>query len=334
MINPSPLDLAYTRKVGPVPWPRFKAEIAKDFSEPKCTQGHASRFVQICRAMEALGVESTSDLNCAMVDLFVETRPPGQSKFTLRSLLVMIRTIANKAVRYKYLLVSPFTIRPISEMFKVGKPKGKRHLTRVEIARLLEVLRGDVESTKGWAQWKARRLHVVACLGLYCALRKLELLMLHAADIDLVARVIRLTPHNERGEFKTPDSEQPVPIPDALVPILEDWLAHRLDHPKGMPIDLSCPWLIPTCDRSAPWTSGAPGTKPLHRLQAAAMRARIDGITLHMLRRSSATHMEGAGISRSMIARVLRHTGVKTTEDYYLQADEKNMVDAVRALEF
>jgi integrase len=334
MIEPNALDRAYTRAVGPVPWPQFKAEITADYREPKVTKPHGNRFDQVCRELEALGVETTADLNCAMVDLYMASRPPGQSKFTMRAMLIFIRALCTKAVRFKYLEVSPFVIRPLAKLLKVGKPKGKRHLTRVECSRLLEVLRSDVEATKGWALFKSRRLHTVVCIGLYCGLRKNELLRLHVADIDVQARVIRLTPHNKSGKFKTDGSEQSVPMPDALVPILEDWMAHRLDHPAGMPINKACPWLIPTCSRKAPWTGGVQGTRPLCRVQAAARRAGIGHVTLHALRRSCATHMEAMGVPRSMIARILRHSDEKTTEDHYLQADEAIMVDAVKDFTF
>jgi integrase len=334
MIEPSPLDLAYTRQVAPVPWAQFKAEVLKDYTPPKVTRGHYDRFLQVCKIMEGLGVESTSDLNCAMVDLFIDSRPPGQSKFTLRGLLVFVRTLCGKAHRYKYVHVSPFAIRPISKLIRVGKATGKRHLTRLECSRLLELLRGDVASTRGWAQWKARRLLATVSIGLYCGLRKMELLRLHVADLDLASRVIRLEPHNKLGRFKTDGSAASVPMPDALVPAIEDWLSHRLDHPAGMPIDLSCPWLIPTCSRKAPWTNGAPGTKPLCRFQAAARRAGIEDATLHALRRSCATHLEAFGVPRSMIARVLRHSSEKTTEDHYLRADEAIMVGAVKDFSF
>lgn len=335
MIKPSPLDLAYRRPVGPIPWPEFVAEIAPLYRQPKVTRGRACYFKMACRILSGLGVESTYDLNNAMVDLLVAGRPEGQSAYTLHGVLAMVRRICSLAVSHRCLDVSPFTIRPIAELVRLGRPKGKRHLTRDEIGRLLELLRGDIATRKGWALWKSRRLHVVACIGLYCGLRRDELLRLEVADIDLEARLIRLRPHGPTGRFKTDGSEQPVPIAEALVQIIRDWLCHRLDAPRGFVLPAEVPYLIPTCDRKAPWTSGSHGgSRALAQLQAAAKRAGIDHITLHTLRRSSATHMEAMGVPRSMISRILRHSGEMVTERHYLRADEQAMIDAVKGFEF
>ena len=107
--------------------------------------------------------------------------------------------------------VSPFAIIPIGKIVRTGKPKGQRHLTRAEIGRMMEVLRGDIEQTTGWAQWKSRRLYMVVCLGLYCGLRSQELLRLQVADLDLAARLIRLAPHNKTGRFKNDNMPSPFP---------------------------------------------------------------------------------------------------------------------------
>jgi integrase len=318
----------------PMKWAKFVGEIECRFAPPRCTAHYHRDIKKTCAQLAALGVATTFDLTPELLVRYVASCPPEWSPFTLKGNLVRIRTVCSHAVRDRRLPASPFATLPISMIVRLGKPQGKRHLTRAEIARLMEVLKGDVAALQGWAGWKARRLHFVVALGLYCGLRKLELLRLQVADVDLVARVIRLKPHNKTGRFKTKGSEAPVPIPDALADIIQDWLAHRLDHPRGLAIDMACPWLIPTCDRKAPWTSGAVGTKPLHRLQAAARRAGIEHATMHMLRRSCATHLEALGVPRSMIARILRHSGEQVTEEFYLRADEQNMVDAVKDLTF
>src|SRR5208337_3391992 len=113
-------------------------------------------------------------------------------------------------------------------------------------------------------------------------------------EIRLEARFIALTDRGRDGGYrlKTPGSEQPVPIPEALVPILTDWLSHRLDAPVDFPIPLDFPWLFPTLNRRSNWTSGPPGTKPVQRLQAVGKRAGVEGLTLLALRHSWATHAE------------------------------------------
>ena len=149
----------------------------------------------------------------------------------------------------------------------------------------------------GWAGWKARRLLVAFSVAIYTGLRMRELFTLQISDIDLDAYIIRLTPRGAHGKgLKSDGSAKPVGMPTALVPILESWLSHRLDHPAGMTIDLKCPWLIPTCSRKGPWTTGRSKARPLGRLKAIARRAGIpDSVNWQMCRRSLATAMEGSG---------------------------------------
>ena len=199
---------------------------------------------------------------------------------------------------------------------------------------MLEVIRGDIMHLKGWSEWKARRLHMVVCLGLYCGLRRDELLHLHVSDLDIDKRLIRLVPHNKTGKLKTPGSEDTVPIPEALVPIIEEWLSHRLErgsglrHPRGSPLAHT---RLPATQRLDRWP----------RVGPAAVSARagpgelpaIEYITIHMLRRSTATHLQPFA-SRSMVCRILRHGSEEVTEKFYLEADDAAMVSAVKDLVF
>jgi integrase len=335
MIEPSPLDLAHGRPVGPVPWPRFRDEIAPDFRHPKCSKQHAGRFRLVCRMLEEIGVETTADLNLAMVDLFIASRT-WKSKYYLQSMLMMVRTFTHLAVRLRYLPVSPFAIKPISKYVKCGKPKGKRHLTRVQCRALLDALAKEKGERQGWGRWKAYRLELAVNIALFTGLRFNELLRLQVKDIDLAARLIRLEPHNERGEFKTEGAEDSVPIPEALVPLIDEWVRRwRLAAPHGVRIpDPAPPWLIPTVSRKAPWVAGSPTSRPLAQLQAVGKRAGIAHVTWHTLRRSLATHLEIMGVGGAMISRVLRHTSTRTTETFYRRRDEDNLRSALKDLTF
>jgi integrase len=336
MIPPSPLDLAHNRPVGPVPWPQFRDEIsAMNFAWPKCSKKHACRFRQVCREMEALGVESTSDLNLAMVDLFIASKA-WKSKFTLQNMLILVRTITHLAVHLHYLEVSPFTLKPISKYVKCGKPTGMRHLTRVQCRALLDQVAKEKAERHGWGRWKAYRLELAVNIALFTGMRKNELLRLQIQDVDLDARLIRLSPHNERSEFKTDASEDSVPIPEALAPLIDEWVRRwRLAVPHGFRLpDPVPPWLIPTCSRKAPWVSGSPQSRSIYQLKLVAGRAGIANANWHMLRRSLATHLEAKGVGGAMISRVLRHTSEKTTETYYRRRDEDNMKDALRDLTY
>ena len=111
-------------------------------------------------------------------------------------------------------------------------------------------------------------------------LRKNECLRLHVADVDLAGRVIQIV---ARTKLKTAAAAAPVPMPEALVPIVADWLTHRLDGPPGVVVP-DCVWLIPTINRQRPWLHGQTGTKALDRFQNAARRAGVEYATFQMLR--------------------------------------------------
>lgn len=316
----------------PMAWPDFVAEIDPSFRA--CTRDYYKRFLNACAALEALGVATTFDLTAPLIVRFIGGRPPGQSPWTLWGQLLMLRTICSHAARNRRLIASPFATVPINRIIRLGKPRGKRHLTMAECRRLMEVLRGDIAGKRHWGQWKGRRLYAMVAIGLYTGLRKMELLRLEVDDLDMPARLIRLTPHTPTGLLKTAGSEQPVPIAPPLVPIILDWLSHRLDAPRGFEIPAEVPWLIPTWNRKGPWVGGNGPSKPLAQLKAVAARAGIEYVTIQMLRRSTATHLEAIGVEGGMISRILRHSGQQVTETFYRRADEDNIRAAVEGLSF
>lgn len=338
-----PIDIG----MGPVraiPWEQFKAEVLAGWSPPAVSKAHGKHVERVCRAVEALdlageggpprAIATTADLTAGLVTRFMASMPPSYSPWTVKQNLVVLQTICGFAEKNRWLVISPFRLRQMSKWIRVGKPVHKRAATREEVRAVLDLMARDALERGGWAQWRARRLYALTALIAYTGLRWGEAIRLHVADLDLEAGMIELVP---RGKgFKTTASAQPVPMPPALVPIVRDWLDHRLDRPKGypMPPEEEIPWLFPTCNRKAPWTSGSPASKALARLKAAGKRAGVPDINFHMLRRSWATHAEFWGIGPSMIQRVLRHTHASTTEHHYRKADAKNMIDAVKDVQY
>lgn len=329
----------------PEPWAQFKAEILPSFSPPMTCKNYLTRTMALIGQIEALDladegeptryIETTGDLTPNLVRRFVQSREgSGESPFTLRSRLTLLRRICRLAVRFRYLPIDPFDLTPIRQIVRVGKPRNKRALTRDEVGRLFEVLRADVASKRGWAGWKARRLLLMTSLALGTGIRKMELLCLHVADVDLEARVIRLVPRGPRGRgFKSEGSAKPVGLPPAVVPIVREWLEHRLSGPAGVALP-ECPWMVPNVSRTGPWLHGRVGCRPLCRLQAAGRRAGIADLSWHCLRRTTATMLEGLGVGRSMIQRILRHADVTVTTDFYIKADEAAIAEAVKDIEF
>jgi integrase len=181
------------------------------------------------------------------------------------------------------------------------------------VSRLLAHLEG--RRALGWPE---RRLHALAALVAYTGLRLSEALCARVEDLDLGRRVIWVSP---RRRLKTEASAAAVPIAGELAPILEAWLPHA-----------GSAWLVPGVRREGPWRGGAPGYRPLDRLQQAAARIGLEGVTFHGLRHTLATLLvQRWGRSAEQVSWVLRHASPRTTVEHYIHADELATLAAVIA---
>jgi integrase len=318
-------------EVTPRPWPQFRRELETVYAPlAPATRG---KLRQVLEILEGLGITSTTDLSPALITRFLASRPNGQSPHTTKCLLSTLRAVCGHAEELGY-ASSPFRLRrmKLSRLVKAPPPAGKRHLTAEECRALLATLRADVlrlePAGPSWPLWRARRLESLVSFVLYTGVRRNEALFLQVGDLDIPGRIVRLVPHNPRGALKTPGSADSIPMPEALIPSLEAWLAVRLGAPEGMSVP-PCPWVWPGATRRGPWHEGSPGHRPLDKLQDAARRAGIGHVTWHMLRRSLATHLEAHGVGTGMVARILRHTDERTTVQHYIRRDEANMRRAV-----
>jgi integrase len=320
----------------PIPWAQFRAELETVNRPPHRALATYRKLLHVLDLIEGLGCQTTEDLTPTLIAKFVETRPPGESPHTLKSLLCVFRGLSNHAAIMGYVRVSPFALRRVSQWVgRIPRSTAKQHFSREEIRRVLDLMRLDTETTRGWAQWRSRRLYVLTATIAYTGLRRNEALYLHVADIDLADRIIHLTDRGRDGglRLKTAASEAPVPIPDALASILTDWFSHRTERPAGFSVP-PCPWLFPNLNLKGPYRDGPPGQKPLDRLQSVAKRAGVEGMSWLALRHSWATHAEYHGYGPALISRVLRHTSERTAEEHYRHADTANLVKRCRGFNF
>ena len=121
-----------------------------------------ARNLRVIRELEALGgLETTGDLDLTLISRYIASQPSKWAPHTLKGHLLVISKLCTLAVERRRLVVSPFTTCPIKRLVTCPKPTGKMHLSKDEIRRLLALLRQDVETRKGWSQWKARRIHIL-----------------------------------------------------------------------------------------------------------------------------------------------------------------------------
>ncbi len=328
--------------VCPIPWPEFRAALEAEYQPPVVAPATRCALLSILNALEQLPIKTedgnertistTSDLTTSLVATYLTTRPSMLSPWTIKGDLSVIRMICNRAEMSFQLRVNPFRIRKLARWVRLTPPQGKKHFSRAEIRAVLDLMKKDAEERQGWSGWRAKRLWALTSVVAYCGLRAREAQTLWVQDVDLASRIIHIS---ARARRKTTASVAPVPIPEAAVPILTNWLGSRLSSPYGFPLPAAdkIPWLFPTLDRRAAWLSGGPGSKPVHRLKAVAQRAGVEGMTFLSLRHSWATHAEYWGLGPNMTQRVLRHTS-SATQNHYRHADIDNLRDKVSGIEF
>jgi integrase len=338
-------DIVLMIPVSPIPFGQFRDEFLRVHGGIDASPRTTAKYRQVFGLLERLGLATTDQLTPDLIARLLENRPAGESPYTKLGILSHVRTACNYAEGRRYVNISPFRLRKLSRWVRAGRPRGKRHQSREEIRQVLDLMRRDVAAKLGWAQWRARRLYALTSVVVYTGLRAGEAQCLHAGDLLLDGGCfegccldgawINLVPRTAHGRLKTDASAEPVCVPAPLLPILRDWLSHRLDHPEGfeVPPPEQVPWLFPGSRRRGPWIGGQVCRRPVSRLKAAAKRAGVEGMTFQSLRRSWATLAEAIGVPQAMITRQCRHTSETTTRRWYQQRDLDNLHDAIEGFE-
>lgn len=330
----------------PIPFDQFRTEVLALYQPPLRAVATKRRMRTILDAVGAVLGDgaTTADLTPELITRLIASRPPGESPYTTNAYLGGLRAACNYGLSQGYLRANPFAFR--KKWIRLGKPARKRHHSLEDIGRVLALMKRDTERKKGWAQWRAWRLYALASTVAYTGMRKMEAIRLRREDIDLENRIILLVDRCD-ARLKTEASAQPVPMPDALVLILAEWLP-RLALPTDCPLENGNGkaadaklrrkpdpgWVFPNSYRTGPWIGGSTGHRPLDRMKRLGERAGVKGFTFLSLRHSWATHAESRwGFSEAMIQRVLRHTNTRT-QQHYRHADPTNLRAAVRDLSF
>lgn len=301
-----------------MPWPRFASEVQSLYVPPLRAKTTCGKIRQTLGLIAGLGVRTTADLTPGLVARFL-VLDTSLSPATIRGRLGYLRAICTYAHTMQYVRVNPLSVRKDwLRGLELPEAEDERpdHLSLGQVAELL------AEARRLSASWKGGRAYALTALVAYCGLRKTEALTRRWEDLDLGARILRIKPRSG-WRLKTAASVQPVPMPRALVPILEAW----------SPRCGGSGWLFPAKRGDVPWTSGALGKRPLDALQAIGRGAGIERVTFNMLRHSWATHAEAWGLGELLVQRVLRHTTVRT-QRLYRHADLENLAAAVADISY
>lgn len=320
-----------TGEVRPIPFDEFTHELLLNYDPSLRAKGTRRAMEDVLKALTALGVQSTADLTVGLIAKYVAAQPQHLSGQTVTGRLRYLQTACTYAFKSGYVRMSPFLIKPMRQWIRKTPPRRKQFHTQAEVHKVLEVLRNQAENSTGWKQWKSRRTYALAATLAYTGGRSGEITWLELDDIDLTGRRLHIRNKAEHRLKTGQSSERTVIIPPPLVPILTDWLTHRLDRPPGFTFDESSRWLFPTARATRPWISGSPGGRPRDALIAAGVAAGVAGFNPLSLRHTCATALMYGGATESVIMQQLGHTNL-TTQNHYKHRQEEMLRSIVDKL--
>lgn len=329
--------------ITPIPFDRFVQHVLSLYSPPLRARSTWLKMRQtLAITSELIGAGTTADLTTELIARFITSRPAHVRAVTTRSLLSSLRAACSIAQAERWLALSPFLIR--KNWLRPEHPTEKKHHSQADIARVLALAARDVARRRGWARWRAQRLEALASTVAYTGMRRNEALYLRREDVDFERGVIFIV---ERKRLKTYDSAQPVPMPDALAAVLQEWLSvlaagappvtgHAPNCKPWLattdrPVDLG--WIFPNVWRTGPWTGGSPGYRPLDRLKALGTRAGVEGFNFQSCRHSFASACEAWGLGPAAIQRLLRHRSA-ATQWHYRHADLAGLRGMAKGIRF
>lgn len=302
-----------------IAFPRFRAEVLELYRPPLRARNTWFKVRQVLDLTGALsGVKTTADLTPATVARFIRI-DPGWAPATVKGLLSYLSPLCRYAAKMGYVRISPFEVRPIKEWLLACEPREDArpsHLTMGEVASVLRV----AESRSG--TWRGARSHALVATAAYTGMRRTELLTRAVEDFDLATRVCRVRPRKGR-RLKTAASAAPVPIPEALLSVLERWLPRTGSE-----------WAFPGVRGKTPWTGGPVGGRAIDDLKSIGAEAGVPHVTWQLFRHTYATMAEVWGLPEMVLQRVLRHTTLRTSREHYRHADERNLAEAVKDISF
>jgi integrase len=314
-----------------MPWAEFSAELLSLYHISMRANATKRGMQQAIGSLTALGVTSTCDLTTGLIAKWVAAQKTTVSPNSTKGRLRYVQRLCNYAFSQGYISINPFVVAPLRTWVRSVPPTVKKYHSREEISRVLAEMKRLVDTSDGWRSWRSRRLFALSSVLAALGLRANEAYHLYAVDIDLSARVLHVVARTKR--LKTASSQADLPICPWLIPILEDWMSHRMDVPPGFVHDEACPWLFPASRRKAPWTSGSAGQKPRDRMVAVGKSVGVEGFNPLSLRHSAATNLTAIGGSPNLVRLLLRHTN-NATGMWYTHSSLSVLREGVERISF
>ena len=176
-------------EASPIPFADFAAELLRLYEPPLRAKAtcRGMRHMLAAVAGEIGEGGTTAGLTPDLVARIVAARA-HLSPHSVKALLRYLKTACNYALQMGYLRSTPFAFRKV--WVRAGEASVRKHHSRGEIARVLDLMARDVTRKEGWSQWRARRLHALAATVAYTGMRRMEATYLKVEDVLLDERMI------------------------------------------------------------------------------------------------------------------------------------------------
>ena len=154
--------------VVPMPWKDFVAEVLNLYRPGLRAP---STLKKMRRSLAMVNIATTADLTTDVIANLI-TSHPNWSPNTAWGILDCVRTAAAEAVRTGRLEISPFTLRPLDTICRKRRSLRKKHHSREDVRKVLNILAEDVTELRGWPLWYARRTQALVCVVAYTGARE------------------------------------------------------------------------------------------------------------------------------------------------------------------
>lgn len=261
---------------------------------------------------DAIGKITLDKLKPSHVDaLILRLRSKELAESTIRQVYHVLRIALDAAVRDEILGKNPTerVQRPVPSKAEA------RHLSPAEVGDLLEAARPS-------------RYHAVLALIAATGLRRGEALALTWDDVDLVERSLTV-----RGTLARVDGKLTVTTPKTersrrtvgLAPAVVDLLARHKDAQEADAKEAGSEWADSGHVFTTEFGKPVDPRTVFRTLQAAAKKAKLEGIGVHTLRHSMASALMAQGANIKDVSEILGHSSVAITGDIYVHttADSK-----------